>query len=114
MAYRPTARPGHRAPHVWLDDDRSTLDLFGRDFTLLCLDADPEEAAPLRQAAAERAMPLQIAPLKNDLVRTAYRSRFALVRPDGHVAWRADLMAEDAGALLDRVRGKRGHTHSPR
>ena len=65
MAYRPTARPGHRAPHVWLDDDRSTLDLFGRDFTLLCLDADPEEAAPLRQAAAERAMPLQIAPLKN-------------------------------------------------
>ena len=36
-AYTQTARPGHRAPHVWLADGRSTLDLFGRGFVLLRL-----------------------------------------------------------------------------
>ena len=35
--YVPTARPGSRAPHVWLADGRSTLDLFGRGFVLLRL-----------------------------------------------------------------------------
>ncbi|WP_425567808.1 hypothetical protein [Nonomuraea dietziae] len=36
--YVPTARPGHRAPHVWLhgpDGRVSTLDLLGPRFTLL-------------------------------------------------------------------------------
>ena len=33
--YIQTARPGARAPHVWLGDGRSTLDLFGRGFVLL-------------------------------------------------------------------------------
>ncbi|MFM8548439.1 MAG: FAD-dependent monooxygenase, partial [Betaproteobacteria bacterium] len=33
--YEPTARPGARAPHAWLSDGRSTLDLFGRGFVLL-------------------------------------------------------------------------------
>ena len=33
--YVPTARPGSRAPHAWLKDGRSTLDLFGEGFTLL-------------------------------------------------------------------------------
>ena len=28
-------RPGTRAPHVWLADGRSTLDLFGTEFVLL-------------------------------------------------------------------------------
>lgn len=37
MTYTQTARPGARAPHVWLSDGRSTLDLFGRGFTLLRL-----------------------------------------------------------------------------
>src|SRR5207245_3272757 len=36
--YPPCGRPGHRAPHVWLERDGqrvSTLDLFGPGFTLL-------------------------------------------------------------------------------
>src|SRR5215216_2299727 len=28
-------RPGTRAPHVWLPDGRSTLDLFGSEFVVL-------------------------------------------------------------------------------
>ena len=59
-AYVPTARPGHRAPHAWLADGRSTLDLFGRGFTLLGFGADAAEAAPLLEAAqqAQRAADL--------------------------------------------------------
>src|SRR5262245_37589588 len=33
QVYTPTARPGSRAPHAWLEDGRSTLDLFGNGFT---------------------------------------------------------------------------------
>ena len=33
--YVPTTWAGARAPHVWLRDGRSTLDLFSRGFTLL-------------------------------------------------------------------------------
>ena len=33
--YVPSTWPGARAPHVWLRDGRSTLDLFGKGFTLI-------------------------------------------------------------------------------
>ena len=36
-SYVQTARPGARAPHAWLPDGRSILDLFGRGFVLLRL-----------------------------------------------------------------------------
>jgi hypothetical protein len=39
-------------------------------------------------------------------VLAAYERRLVLVRPDGHVAWRADEAPADAGALLDVVRGQ--------
>ncbi|MGH7088733.1 MAG: FAD-dependent monooxygenase, partial [Stellaceae bacterium] len=44
--YRPTARPGARAPHVWLkanpgEKPRSTLDLYGKGFVLLRLGKSP-------------------------------------------------------------------------
>jgi hypothetical protein len=35
VGYVPTAFPGARAPHIWLEPDRSTLDLFGDGFVLL-------------------------------------------------------------------------------
>ena len=38
--YVPSTWPGARAPHVWLKDGRSTLDLFGKGFTLLNLSGD--------------------------------------------------------------------------
>ena len=41
--YTPTTWPGARAPHVWLKDGRSTLDLFGRGFTLLVLSSIPTD-----------------------------------------------------------------------
>ena len=49
--YTQTARPGARAPHVWLADGRSTLDLFGRGFVLLRLGGDAPAGEGLQRAA---------------------------------------------------------------
>jgi 2-polyprenyl-6-methoxyphenol hydroxylase-like FAD-dependent oxidoreductase len=103
--YLPTARPGHRAPHAWLADGRSTLDLFGRGFTLLGFGATAAEAAPLIEAARTRRVPINFVPLVEPHVAALYRRKFVLVRPDGHVAWGADRMPEDVSRLIDVVRG---------
>ncbi len=102
--YEPTARPGSRAPHVWLKDGRSILDLYGRGFVLLRFSGAPDSAA-IAQAAAARGFPLEIAEISEPEAASLYRQRLVLVRPDGHVAWRGDAPPADAGALIDQVRG---------
>lgn len=102
--YLANARPGARAPHVWLQDNRSTLDLFGRGFTLLRFAGAPE-ADQIAQAAAVRQVPLSIVEVASDAAAAIYQRRLVLVRPDGHVAWRGDTVPEDAGATIDTVRG---------
>jgi 2-polyprenyl-6-methoxyphenol hydroxylase-like FAD-dependent oxidoreductase len=107
MTYTQTARPGARAPHVWLPDGRSTLDLFGRGFVLLRLAASAPSGDSLRAAAQHRGVPLQIVTLEIPEVLQAYQSRLILVRPDGHVAWRDDQEPEEAGVVMDVIRGAR-------
>jgi 2-polyprenyl-6-methoxyphenol hydroxylase-like FAD-dependent oxidoreductase len=107
--YTQTARPGARAPHVVLDDGRSTLDLFGRGFTLLRLGADPPATARIEAAAAGRGVPLRSVHLREPQVLAAYECALVLVRPDGHVAWRADAEPADAHALIDVVSGHSIH-----
>ena len=103
--YRPTARPGHRAPHFWLADGRSVLDLLGLGIVLLRLGADAPDATSLIEAADARGVPLTAHDVADPAARALYESRLALVRPDGHVAWRADHLPTDPLALIDRVRG---------
>ena len=52
-------------------------------------------------------MPLTAIEIDEPDVLAAYERRLVLVRPDGHVAWRADAEPADAGALIDVVRGQR-------
>jgi 2-polyprenyl-6-methoxyphenol hydroxylase-like FAD-dependent oxidoreductase len=101
----PVARPGTRAPHAWLGERRSTLDLFGRGFVLLRLGTNPSSADGLLQAAATRGVPLAVHDLTDRTIAALYERRLVLVRPDGHVAWRADEVPDDALALVDHVRG---------
>ncbi|MDN5895422.1 MAG: hypothetical protein L0H93_15535, partial [Nocardioides sp.] len=103
--YVPTARPGHRAPHVYLADGRSTIDLFGGGFVLLRLAAGDLDVSPMLTAAAERGLPIRLIDLDDPSVRATYGAPLVLVRPDGHVAWRANEVSVDPGSLLDIVRG---------
>jgi 2-polyprenyl-6-methoxyphenol hydroxylase-like FAD-dependent oxidoreductase len=103
--YVQTARPGHRAPHAWLEEDRSTLDLFGRAFVLLRLGENPPDAGALIAAAKERRVPLDIHDIANVDITALYERRLVLVRPDGHVCWRGDRLPNDPGWIVDTVRG---------
>jgi hypothetical protein len=101
--YEQSSRAGGRAPHVWLADGRSTLDLFGDGFVLLHLNraADPE---PLVTALRRAGVPVTIVALSEPAVREAYERSLVLVRPDGHVAWRGNDAA-NAESIAACIRG---------
>jgi 2-polyprenyl-6-methoxyphenol hydroxylase-like FAD-dependent oxidoreductase len=113
--YVATARPGHRAPHVWLAaDGRSTLDLFGRGFVLMRLgDAAPDGAAIVAAAVARKVPVTVFESSQPDLVHV-YEKPLVLVRPDGHVAWRGDVFPADPGGLVDTARGDTAPGYVPR
>jgi putative polyketide hydroxylase len=122
--YAPSARPGSRAPHVWLErgDERiSTLDLFGPGFVLL---AGSRGAAWKRAAEAiDLSWPALTAFTIGrgcDLrdhdgdwhdVYGVDTDGAVLVRPDGHVGWRSrsgasnpqEVLRAALDRLLDRV-----------
>lgn len=105
MAYCPTARPGSRAPHLWLAPGRSILDRFGSGFTLLTLGSDGVASAALEASARDLRVPLQVERIDAPEVEQLYEARLVLVRPDGHVAWRGDRAPDRPHALLRTVVG---------
>jgi 2-polyprenyl-6-methoxyphenol hydroxylase-like FAD-dependent oxidoreductase len=103
------AAPGERAPHVWVAVDGrrcSTLDLWDGRLTLVTLD-------PTWRAAAED-LALAAPDLTGPRLVSTYRlgdGGAVLVRPDGYVAWRADVpVADPVGALTDAVDRALGRT----
>ncbi|MCR0985620.1 FAD-dependent monooxygenase [Roseomonas populi] len=96
--YVPSAHPGCLAPHLWLEDGHSLYDLFGAGFTLLVTDAAGDGGA-LRRAAERLGVPLDVVAPGDARLAALYGARFALVRPDGHVAWRGDGIADAEGVL---------------
>jgi hypothetical protein len=109
QSYTQMARPGARAPHAWIGEGRSTLDLFGKGFVLLRLTdglgVDAPAGDSVVKAFAAAGIPLRVETLPQPEVRRLYERALVLVRPDGHVAWRADAEPADATALADCVRG---------
>jgi 2-polyprenyl-6-methoxyphenol hydroxylase-like FAD-dependent oxidoreductase len=113
-SYVQTSRPGARAPHVWLKDGRSTLDLFGRGLVLLRLGADAPDGAVWARAAEDGQAPLEIVAIEDAATLEAYDGYpLVLVRPDGHVAWRGAGHPADVAAVLDTARGSGGDLHKP-
>jgi 2-polyprenyl-6-methoxyphenol hydroxylase-like FAD-dependent oxidoreductase len=103
--YIPTARPGGRPPHAWLEDGRSLFDLFHVEWTLLALGADAPSTAGFETAAQALAMDLRVVRLPQASLRHLYEAPLALIRPDQIVAWRGDA-ADQALAVLSRVTGR--------
>jgi len=103
--YVPTSFPGARAPHAWLADRRSTLDLFGKSFVMLRLGKDAPQTGPVESAAKRRGVPLEAATLAEPGAIALYERKLVLVRPDGHVAWRGDALPPDADAVIARATG---------
>lgn len=101
--YVPTARPGSRAPHAWLADGRSILDLFGTKFVLLAFSEKPE-TEKLSDAFARRGVPFVVERIKDETIAALYEMPLVLVRPDGHVAWRGTT-CDDPEFIVDVVRG---------
>jgi 2-polyprenyl-6-methoxyphenol hydroxylase-like FAD-dependent oxidoreductase len=102
--YEPTACPGGRPPHAWLEDGRSIYDSFGPEWTLLRLGPNAADAEPFRQAAAGRGLDLRVVRLPDAALREMYGRDLALIRPDHIVAWRGDA-ATDARAVLAQSTG---------
>jgi hypothetical protein len=108
--YRPTSRPGCRAPHAWLPDGRSTLDLFGRGFLMIDF-GGAQDLSGTRDAAASAGIPFAVACVDDPGIAALYERRLVLVRPDGHVAWRGDMPPADPAALLAQVAGHGAPQH---
>jgi hypothetical protein len=105
MTYTPTARPGSRAPHVWLAPDVSMLDLFGREYVLLKFEPSLD-VSPLAKTAKRRKVPFKVVEITDRAIRDAYLDSLILVRPDGFVCWRSDRLPDDPSGLIDIVRGE--------
>ena len=105
MLYVPSAHPGCLAPHLWLTDGSSLYDHFGPGFTLLITEGDEHAAERLAEAATKSNIPLKVLAPTNARLHQRYEARFALIRPDQHVAWRGNDIPADCEALLTHVTG---------
>ena len=103
--YIQTSRPGHRAPHFWLDADRSIVDLFGAGFVLLGFSADDLGEERLLREAGVIGMTVKFVRIAGVEAAHLYERALVLVRPDGVVAWRGNILPTDVKGLLDQVRG---------
>lgn len=101
--YVPTATPGGRPPHAWLDDGASLYDSFGPEWTLLAVAADAADIDRYTAAAGALGLALTVvSPAPADQLLSLYQASLTLIRPDHIVAWRGDN-ADDASRVLRHV-----------
>ena len=97
------ARAGHHLAPQPLSSGRNVFEELGRNFTLLCFDADPR---PLDDAARSLNIPLKV--MRDSYVggREQYGNRLVIVRPDQHVGWAGNIAPDDPGALWEGLAGR--------
>lgn len=107
--YQPSASPGGRAPHAWLEDGSSLYDSFNFEWTLLALGPDAPDSQGFVDAAAALGLDLQVVAHASETLRALYESPLALIRPDQIVAWRG----HHAGQALQVLAQASGHPSRP-
>lgn len=106
--YTPSTNPGFRAPHVWLSEGVSTLDLFGDNLVLLRVGAGAPAGEGIISAAAAAGLPLDVHEIAGERVEAVYDHPLILVRPDGHIVWRGISDPPSPAHLVDQIRGYAG------
>lgn len=102
--YTPTASPGGRPPHFWLQDGSSLYDHFGFGWTLLCLGQPDADTTPFSHAMQRYRGSLTVLHLDDPEVIAGYEVPLVLIRPDQIVAWRGRLAdCSDAERIIDRL-----------
>ena len=129
--YEQSARPGHRAPHVWLGSGEgrlSTLDLFGAGFTILTGSEGTKWAAAAEAASKQLNVPIGCYVVGSAGLQDTegvFLSKYGLtsegavvVRPDGHVCCRSasgetsgpSELINSLAAVLGKGNARRGAT----
>ena len=103
--YIPTARPGHRAPHIWLEEGVSIYDKFGKNFTLLVISNDISDANILICEAKNIGIPIKLLKINDQDVLNLYKNKYVIIRPDLMVAWRSDSIPNKPVDILNKITG---------
>jgi hypothetical protein len=118
--YVQNARPGSRAPHLWVERagrGMSTLDLFGTGFVLITGQEGGRWVSAAQDVCGSSGLPLKAVTVGSDGDLQADSTRWqepygvgpdgaVLVRPDGFVGWRSPEMRPDPRAELSRAVGQ--------
>jgi 2-polyprenyl-6-methoxyphenol hydroxylase-like FAD-dependent oxidoreductase len=103
--YRPTTWPGARLPHVWLDDGTPIQDRCGDGYTLLRLGRTSADTDGLAHAIRARGAPLTVLDIPDAAARDLYQHDIILLRPDLHIVWRGNRVADDAVEIAATATG---------
>ncbi|EXJ68313.1 uncharacterized protein A1O5_08928 [Cladophialophora psammophila CBS 110553] len=108
-AYIPSTYPGSRAPHVYLRDGTPLFDHYGKYFSLIEFSDGTDSRSDLLLKAAEFSWtPIKLVRLAGeDHAYSIWGQRLVLIRPDGHVAWRGDMIKDlgEAQRIVAVIRG---------
>ena len=112
-AYIPSTWPGARAPHVFLEDGKTSIfDLFGKgaQFTMVDFTHEGRHLAHFKSVFASSNTPCKLVHLPEEQnARTVWERDAVIVRPDDHVAWRCSpdsRLDYDPGTVLSIITGQ--------
>ena len=99
--YTPSTKPGARAPALFLDDGETNIvDLYGNDFTLISF-AESDKIELFSTVAESLSIPLKVVSLLEERhAHQIWETNHALLRADGHVVWRGNVMPADSHASI--------------
>jgi 2-polyprenyl-6-methoxyphenol hydroxylase-like FAD-dependent oxidoreductase len=103
--YQPTAWPGARLPHVWLDDGTPIQDRIPDAYTILKLGSTKADARGVEAAIRGHGAPVRVLDIPERIAREIYGHDLILVRPDLHVVWRANAAPDEPAQIAALATG---------